>query len=108
VKETIMTNPIITTSLATMGTSPLGQNRMAKGQTPGTWFEAMADAWGQTLDGQAARIEHMSDALGNGSDNPSQVVKLTGEAMRMSFLSQSSSSSLDSVGKALETMARKN
>ena len=49
-----MTNPIITTSLATMGTSPLGQNRMAKGQTPGTWFEAMADAWGQTLDGQAA------------------------------------------------------
>ena len=102
-----MTNPIITTSLATMGTSPLGQNRMAKGQTPGTWFEAMADAWGQTLDGQAARIEQMSDSVGQGGDNPSQITKLTAESMRMSFMANSSSSSIDSVGKALETMARK-
>ena len=32
---------------------------------------------------------------------------LTAEAMKMSFLSNSSHSSIDSVSKALETMARK-
>jgi hypothetical protein len=51
----------------------------------------------------------MSNEVGNnGSDNPSQITKLTAESMRMSFMANSSSSSIDSVGKALETMARKN
>ncbi|WBY09108.1 hypothetical protein PIB19_07060 [Sphingomonas sp. 7/4-4] len=64
---------------------------------------------GQTLDKQATRIEAMSNEVGNnGSDNPSQITKLTAESMRMSFMANSSSSSIDSVGKALETMARKN
>lgn len=103
-----MTNTTITSPLGMMTTSAMSQNRAGKGQGSGTWFEAMADAWGQTLDGQASRIEQMSNSIGSGTDNPSQVVKLTAESMRMSFLSQSSSSSLDSVGKSLETMARKN
>jgi len=33
---------------------------------------------------------------------------LTAESMRMNFMANSSSTSTDSVGKALETMARKN
>jgi hypothetical protein len=49
----------------------------------------------------------MSDVIGNGTDNPSQITQLTAESLRMSFMSQSSQSSIDSVGKALETMARK-
>ena len=78
------------------------------GGGPGTWFEALADAWGQTLDGQAQKIEQMSNSVGQGGgDSPSQITKLTAESMRMSFLANSSASSIDSVGKALETMARK-
>lgn len=74
----------------------------------GSWFEALADAWGQTLDGQAQKIEQMSNSVGQGGgDSPSQITKLTAESMRMSFMANSSSSSIDSVGKALETMARK-
>lgn len=94
--------------LGAMAATPLSGNRMSKGSAPGTWFEALADAWGQTLDQQASRIETMGDAVGAGGDNPSQITKLTAESMRMSFMANSSSSSIDSVGKALETMARKN
>ncbi|MDT8757380.1 hypothetical protein MZO42_01590 [Sphingomonas psychrotolerans] len=98
----------ITTGLTNIALTPMSNNRMTKGSAPGTWFEALADAWGQTLDQQATRIETMSDSIGEGTDNPSQITKLTAESMRMSFMANSSSSSIDSVGKALETMARKN
>lgn len=99
-----------TGGLGMMAASPMAGNRMNKGGSggPGTWFEALADAWGQTLDGQAQKIEQMSNQVGQGGgDSPSQITKLTAESMRMSFLANSSSSSIDSVGKALETMARK-
>jgi hypothetical protein len=98
----------ITSGLTNLSLSPMTGNKM-KGDAPGTWFEALADSWGQTLDKQASRIEAMGNEVGNGgSDNPSQITKLTAESMRMSFMANSSSSSIDSVGKALETMARKN
>ena len=104
-----MTTNGVTSGLGMMATAPLNNSRPGKGQGgPGTWFEALADAWGKTLDNQAQRIEQMGNEIGNqGSDNPSQITKLTAESMRMSFMANSSSSSIDSVGKALETMARK-
>lgn len=76
------------------------------------WFEAFANAWGDALDSQASRIEAQSDMIaatssGGGSDMPSEVTKLTAESMRFGFMSNSSHTSLDSVSKALETMARK-
>lgn len=86
--------------------SPANTER-TRGSGSGSWYEAMATAWGETLDNQASTITTMSDSLGSGGDSPSQITKLTAESMRMGFLSNSSSSSLDSVGKALETMARK-
>jgi hypothetical protein len=87
--------------------APLAGSVKAKAESSDTWFEALANAWGQTLDGEAGRIEQMSNGVGEGTDNPSQITQLTAESLRMSFMSQSSQSSIDSVGKALETMARK-
>jgi hypothetical protein len=102
-----MTNLPINTGLGMMAAAPAlggtGQNRNGSG----TWFEALSNAWGQTLDNEAGKIQTMSDNLGDGSDNPSAITQLTAETLRMSFMSQSSQSSIDSVGKALETMARK-
>lgn len=73
-----------------------------------SWYEALASAWGQALDRQANEIEATSNLIGvDGSDRPSDVTKLTAQAQRLSFISNSASSSIDSVGKALETMARK-
>jgi hypothetical protein len=102
-----MTSTPVTSSLGMMATSPLTSNRSSKGGDTGQWFEALASAWGQTLDQQAGRIEQMSNQISDGGDNPSQITKLTAESMRMSFMANSSSTSIDSVGKALETMARK-
>ena len=74
------------------------------------WFEAFAASWGSALDNQAAKIEAQSNVISgeDGTDTPSEITKLTAESMRMSFMAQSSHTSLDSVSKALETMARKN
>ncbi len=93
--------------VSNLAATPLTGSRMGRSPAPGTWYEALADAWGKTLDGQAARLEQLSDNLYKGNDNPSQIVRLTAESMRMSFLSNSSSTTIDSVGRALETMARK-
>lgn len=103
-----MTNSPIVQGLGSLAITPLTGTRMGKTTESGSWFEALSQAWGQTLDAQAARIEQMSNNItGEGQDNPSQITKLTTESLRMGFLANSSSTSLDSVGKALETMARK-
>ena len=104
-----MTDAIIpnqTQQLQALAGSPAASQRPTK-ESGGSFYEAMANAWGQTLDNQANTITTMSDQLGAGNDSPSQITKLTAESMRMGFMSNSSASSLDSVGKALETMARK-
>lgn len=97
----------INTAMGNLAATPMTGSKMVRNSGEGTWFEALSQAWGQTLDNQAARIEQMSDSVGQGGDNPSQITKLTAESMRMSFMANSSSTSIDSVGKALETMARK-
>ncbi|MEM6267671.1 MAG: hypothetical protein AAF494_10765 [Pseudomonadota bacterium] len=94
----------VTTQLSTLAAAPtFGQNRRAS-----NWFEAFAAAWGNALDNQANQIEARSNTLSEGADSPSEITMLTADSMRMSFMSQSSHTSLDSVSKALETMARKN
>jgi len=73
-----------------------------------SWYEAMAEAWGQALDTQASRIESLATEVADaGNDTPSQITQLTAESLRMGFLSNSSHTSLTSVASALETMARK-
>jgi hypothetical protein len=86
--------------------SPLTSDK--RNSSGGSWFEAMADAWGKALDKQAANIEAQSTQLGEqGVDTPAAVTKLTAESLKMSFLSNSSHTALTAVGTSLETMARK-
>ncbi len=94
--------------LAMIAASP-GIGR-GSGSTPNatSWYEALARAWGGALDNQAAKIETQADNLQEGEDNPSQITMLTAASLRMSFMAQSSSTSTNSVGEALSTMARKN
>jgi hypothetical protein len=72
-----------------------------------SWYEALAKAWGQVLDGQAGEIEGLSDRIDGGDDKPSTVTQLTAASSKMQFMATSSSTSLGSVGSSLETMARK-
>ncbi|MGQ3096341.1 MAG: hypothetical protein ACT6RP_23030 [Roseateles sp.] len=73
----------------------------------GSWFEAMADAWGQALDKQASDIEAKSAGMSAGGDKPADVTELTAMSLKMSFLASSSHTAIATVGSALETMARK-
>jgi hypothetical protein len=73
----------------------------------GSWFEAMADAWGEALNSQAARLENLSEVVANGGDTPADLSILTAESLRMGFMSNSSHTALTAVGSALESLARK-
>jgi hypothetical protein len=99
-----MTDAISNASLGMMAASPGMGDFDSKAKN---WFEAFADSWGKALDKQADVIVAQSDQLSQGGDKPSDITKLTAESMRMSFISNSSHTSLDSVSKGLETMARK-
>lgn len=73
-----------------------------------TWYEALAKAWGQSLDGQAGQIESLAQQINGGDDKPSTLTMLTAESSKMQFMATSSASSINAVGSSLETMARKN
>jgi hypothetical protein len=75
--------------------------------TGGSWYQALATAWGNALDRQASTIEDYSERVNGGDDKPGTIAQLTAEAHKMSFLANSESSSVGAVGQALETMARK-
>lgn len=73
-----------------------------------SWFESMARAWGQRLDAQASRITELSDSIGSsGNDNPSNMVALTAESLRMQFLSQNASTSTNATAQALEAISKR-
>jgi hypothetical protein len=74
---------------------------------PKSWFEAMAEAWGKTLDAKASEIQATSDQISGGDNQPAVVTKLQAQSLEMSFMASSSHTSISSVGTALETMARK-
>jgi len=73
----------------------------------GSWYEAMAEAWGKALDKQADKIVELSSQLDQGGDSPSKYNEFTAESLRMGIISNASHTSLTSVASALETMARK-
>ena len=72
-----------------------------------SWFEAMARAWGKTLDNQAGKIIELSNSLGEGANNPSQVAMLTANSQQFAFLSQSAATSQNSAAQAIETLAKR-
>ena len=89
--------------LSIMATAPLqsGKNKS------GSWYEAMAEAWGQTLDKQATNIEDIAGQISAGDDKPAVITQLSAESLKMGFLSTSSHTALSSTGEALKTMAQK-
>jgi hypothetical protein len=94
-----------TKSLSLMAAAPsMGSQGSNKS---GSWFEAMAEAWGKTLDAKAQQIEDTSAQISGGDDKPAVITQLSAQSLQMSFLSNSSHSSLSSVGSALEALARK-
>lgn len=67
-----MSNNINTTAM--IAALPMTQQKSSSSN--GSWFEAMASAWGQALDKQASTIEEKSAAISNGGDTPSAITEL--------------------------------
>ncbi len=91
------------------GSAAAGGSSRAGGSSggDGSWFRAMADAWGRTMDAQAGKITQLSDAIGAGGDQPSNMVSLTAESLKMGFQSQNAATSINSVAEGLKSVARK-
>ena len=85
----------------------IGSGISNNGSGGGSWFEAMADAWGKALDAKADSIAAKSAAMEHGADKPADITQLTAMSLEMGFLSNASHTAMASVGSALETMARK-
>jgi hypothetical protein len=77
-------------------------------QRSDSWFEAMAQAWADVMDKQAEQVVALSDEMsGAGRDDPSTAIQLQAQAQKMSFLATASSTSINSVGNALEVLVKK-
>ena len=72
--------------LSVMATAPTAGKQSASN---GTWYQAMAEAWGETLDAQAGKLEALGTEIGNGGDKPSALTQMSAESLKMGFLSQS-------------------
>jgi len=90
--------------LSVMAVAPTTTNK----NSSGSWYEAMSQAWGETLDRQASDIEDISKLIKDGDDKPATITQLSTESLKMGFLSNSSHTSISSTGEALKTMAQKN
>ncbi len=93
------------------GTNAVGVAGGSRGSVSGgsasSWYEAMSRAWGQTLDNQASRITQLSDMVSGGQDQPSVMIQLTSESLRMQFMSNNAATSQNAVGQALETLGKR-
>lgn len=102
----INTNSSTMTDVSMTGSS-LGVPPAASNTEVGSWYEAMSKAWGAVLDGQASKVTSLAESIGQGQDTPANITLLTAESLKMQFLSSNASTSTNSVGQALESLARK-
>jgi hypothetical protein len=72
-----------------------------------SWFESMAQAWATVMDKQAEQVVNLSNEMSSGRDDPGTAVQLQAQAQKMGFLSTASSTSVNTVGNALEILAKK-
>ena len=85
-----------------------GSSNGADNDSLSSWYEAMARAWGNSLDDQATTIRDLSNQVSEGGqDQPSSMIELTAQSLKMQFMSNNASTSTNSVGQALEALARK-
>lgn len=74
----------------------------------GNFFEALAEAWGEALDRQAQVIQDKSTALNqDNNDTPKAMTELSAEAAKISFMANSSHTSISEASEALKAVAQK-
>lgn len=100
-----MATTIDTNNLAALAAAPAAAE--ANKAKNGSWFQAMADAWGKTLDAQADTIQDLSTRVSAGEDKPSNLSAMSVETLRFGYLTTSSHTAITSAGEGLKSMASK-
>jgi hypothetical protein len=72
-----------------------------------SWFEALAEAWSQTLDRQASRIETLSARVSGGDDKPGTVTELAAAAQVLNAQATAAHTSISSAGEGVTKAAQK-
>ncbi|MBV8209122.1 MAG: hypothetical protein JO133_03570 [Burkholderiaceae bacterium] len=76
--------------------------------SPDGFFQTLAAVWSTALNNQANVMEQDAQAMNTSADNsPGSIVTMTADSLMFSFLAQSASTSDNSAGDALNTLARK-
>ncbi|MGH1543929.1 MAG: hypothetical protein ACRBHB_26280 [Arenicella sp.] len=70
------------------------------------WYHSMAQAWGSALDKQAQKLLDFSQNIDNDA-TVGQAIMVSAHAHQLSFMSNAASTTSNSVGQALETLAKK-
>jgi hypothetical protein len=103
-----MTTQINQSQLAQLFNSTNTNTTPSTKSTSSGFFEALARAWGEALDKQAQVISDESQQLNlDGNDTLSNITELTAESSRMSFLANSSHTSISESAEALKAVAQK-
>ncbi len=95
------------TEASSVSTSASVESGEKANRRSGSWFEAMASAWGEALNRQADKVIDRTNNLSESGDQPSDIALLSAETFRFQYLSNASHTSLVSTGTALDTLARK-
>ena len=73
-----------------------------------TWYEALAQAWGQVLDNKAGELVASSNDIGNnGVNNPSAILKASALAQEFNFLSSQAATATNSIADGLQSVAKR-
>lgn len=70
------------------------------------WYLAMAKAWGNALDTEGQKLVDASLALSDDA-TVGDTIMVSAQAHKLSFMAQAASSTSNSIGQALETIAKK-
>lgn len=75
-------------------------------ETHADWYRSLANAWGKALDGQAQKLVDTANSI-NDSSSVGDALMVSAQAHQLSFMSNAASTTSNSVGQALETLAKK-
>jgi len=107
-----MTTPLNQSQITQLlGTTTLTNSSGSTGSSStngGGFFEALAQAWGKALDDAGQQLSNESQNLNvDGQDTMSNITQLTADSTRMSFLANSSHTSISDAGDAMKAVAQK-
>ena len=106
-----MTTPLNQSTInQLLATTTLTNNSGSTGSSTngGGFFEALAQAWGKALDEAGQQLSNESQNLNvDGQDTMSNITQLTADSTRMSFLANSSHTSISDAGDAMKAVAQK-